>query len=77
MTDPRYCPHTDHVPVEVRSRTTGRIETVARICLDCLTQLHPGWGCPDCEWNTVTERTLSEPTPTTHHVLAAPCKEHA
>lgn len=77
VVDPKYCPHEETEPVEVRDRTTGGTTVVARICRGCLAQLEAGWGCPACEWDTYEERMLCEPRPTVHHVLIRPCKEHA
>lgn len=77
MIDPHLCDHDRHEPVDVRDHATGGTTTVARICVDCLTQLHPGWGCTACAWNTVETRRFCDPHPTQHHYLARPCKEHA
>lgn len=71
------CVHTDTVPVDVRDHTTGATRTVARLCRTCLAQLHPGWGCPACEWDHHGARQLCDPVNRTTHVLAHPCKEHA
>lgn len=71
------CAHGHTEPVDVRDHTTGATTTVARICTDCLDQLHAGWGCPNCEWAEVDVRRLCELGPTIHHVLHRACREHA
>lgn len=77
MTDPNTCPHDDTIPVDVRSHQTGGTVTVARICRDCLAQLHAGWGCPACDWETAEVRRLCDPRVVPLPVLVRPCKEHA
>ena len=74
MTDERTCPHDTTEPVDVRSRETGAVETVARICTACLSQLPAAWGCTACEW-VEAPRRLCDSAPTL--VLARPCQEHA
>jgi hypothetical protein len=73
---PELCDHESTQPVDVRDYTTGGTITVARICVDCLAQLEPGWGCPACDWDTFEDRRFCEVRPTVHHVLIRPCKEH-
>lgn len=73
MTDPRACPHETSEPVDVRTRATGAVETVARICTACLAQLPAAWGCTRCEW--AEERRLCDIQPT--RTLTRPCQEHA
>jgi hypothetical protein len=74
---PEQCLHPTSEPVDVRDHTTGGTLAVARICVDCLAQLEPGWGCEDCEWTSYETRAMCEPMPTIVHVLVRPCKEHA
>lgn len=77
MSDPA-CAHDDHVPVE--TLIDDQVTVVARLCLGCDTQLHPGWGCPACEWDQFAKpRRLCEPLNSIdlEHVLVRPCREHA
>lgn len=74
MTDEQVCPHDTTQPVDVRNHTTGAVETVARICTACLTQLPAAWGCTACEWGEAPRR-LCELIP--DQILARPCQEHA
>lgn len=77
MTDPRYCRHEDHVPVEARSRGDRRRRDRRPPCCDCLEQLHAGWGCLNCHWDEDSTRTFADPHDRPIFCLARPCKEHA
>ena len=86
--DPASCDHehTDPVYAYLRGPVVQVGDTVqianggrpvARICVNCSSALSAGWGCADCEWQTVELRRLCEIVPTVEHVLVRPCKEHA
>lgn len=75
MSDPTICTHADHVAVE--TSLDGQVTVVAHLCLDCDAQLHPGWGCPACQWTRHDVTTFSDPHPRLHHALTRPCREHA
>lgn len=88
MTDPAACPHETTEPVyaylhHANPKVGDPVllvndgAPVARICTACHSQLHVGWGCPDCQWQVVELRRLCEPAPELIQTLIRPCQEHA
>lgn len=51
----------------------GRV--VAKLCLLCGDQLHPGFGCADCEWSDETLSSLAGPI-SVLFILRRPCPRH-
>ena len=67
------CYHEATAPVELGHAGSG--EVVARLCLACGEQLHPGFGCRDCEWTEETLSSLAGPIRVLF-VLRRPCPRH-
>ena len=70
MTDPSRCSHTNTVPVEAGGAV------VASLCVDCSVQLHAGWACDACEWETTELRRLGDAQAEAVRVLTRPCPTH-
>lgn len=71
---PDFCYHESLESVKLeRGDDAGLV--VAKLCLACGEQLHPGFGCADCDWSTETLSSLAGPIRTLF-ILRRPCPRH-